>query len=299
MNLVKKIYWKLYRELLKPNDQQYLKKQFELYVGYKPNIITPTTYLEKILWLKLNWRDPLAKKVVDKYLVREYLSEKKLEKYLVKLYGVYENFDNIDFSNLPKSFVIKNTGDSGGVKVVKDKKNVNYDDLREFFLSLKKQEFCDYAKEWVYEGLENKIIIEEYIETKDGHAPKDYKFFCFHGEPRFLFVASERDVDTKFDFFDCDFNHLPVYNGHEWSTYKLEKPDNFEEMLEVCRVLSADFPHVRVDLYNENGKIYFGELTFFHFGGIVPFEPRSFDYEFGKYMDILKINKKNENVRGD
>lgn len=294
MNIVKRIYWKLYREICKPSDEQYLIKQFELYVGYKPNIKNQKSYLEKLLWLKLNWRSDLAKKVVDKYLVREYVAEKGMSKYLVELYGVYDKFEEIDFDTLPNSFVIKNTGDSGGVKVIKNKNEMNYKTTKEFFENLKTNTISNYAKEWVYEGLQNRIVVERIIETKDNHSPKDYKFFCFNGEPQFLFVGSERDVDVKFDFFDLDFNHLPVHNGHEWSKEKIEKPSNFDEMLEVCKVLSKDFPHVRVDLYSENNKIYFGELTFFHFGGIVPFEPREYDYLFGEKFDLPKINNASE-----
>ena len=127
------------------------------------------------------------------------------------------------------------------------------------------------------------------MEDESGYELKDYKIFCFDGVPKMLFVASDRqnrDVDTKFDFFDLDWNHLPVRNGHENSDGEIAKPKNFDKMLDIARKLSAGIPHVRVDLYNCDGKIYFGEMTFFHFSGMVPFSPHSWDLRFG---DMLKL----------
>lgn len=125
------------------------------------------------------------------------------------------------------------------------------------------------------------------MEDESGFELKDYKIFCFDGEPKFLFVATGRQInDTRFDFYDLDFNHLPVLNGHPNAEVIPAKPLNFEQMLEVASKLSNGIPHVRVDLYNVNGRIYFGEMTFFHWSGIVPFEPMQWDYKFGEYLKL-------------
>ncbi|CDD78223.1 glycosyltransferase [Cryptobacterium sp. CAG:338] len=287
MNFLQRVYWKLYRTLIKPDDVNYLRKQFKLNLGYEPDINNPRSFNEALLWLKLNWRNDLCYRVVDKYEVRNYIKEKGLVSILTECYGLYNSIDDVIYESLPNKFVIKNTGDSGGVKVVRSRSD--FDAAKSFFHSLNNGDFSDYAKEWVYSKLKNRIIVEELIECPDGHSPKDYKFFCFSGEPKFLFVGTERDVDVKFDFFDLNWNHLPVHQGHEWASVVPKKPGEFDEMIEISKILSRDFPMVRVDLYNENGRVYFGELTFFHFGGIVPFVPRSFDFEFGKFFSLDSV----------
>jgi len=153
------------------------------------------------------------------------------------------------------------------------------------------KDYSSLNKEWHYQYIKNRIIIEEFIETEDGHAPKDYKIFCFHGEPKFLYVASDRDKNCKFDFYDLNWNKIPVTQTHIHNKKDINKPEKFEEMLEICRILSKDFPHVRVDLYYENGNIYFGELTYFHMSGMSPFWPKKYDYIFGEYFDISNIDK--------
>lgn len=133
----------------------------------------------------------------------------------------------------------------------------------------------------------HRFIAEKYMEDESGFELKDYKIFCFDGSPKFLFVATGRQQhDTRFDFYDLDFNHLPVLNGHPNADLWPVKPENFSEMLDVAAKLSKGIPHVRVDLYNVNGKIYFGEMTFFHWSGMVPFEPLEWDYKFGEYINL-------------
>ena len=269
------------------NDKEYLIKLGKIHLGYRMNLDDPKTFNEKLNWYKLNYRNDLMPICVDKWAVRQYVKDKGLEEILVKNYGVYDSVKEIDLNDLPEQFVAKVTGDSGGVVVCKDK-NQFYDLIGNKFDGLTK-DYSNNFKEWPYHFIKNKIIIEELIDTEDGHAPKDYKFFCFNGEPKFLFVASERDVDTKFDFFDLDWNHINVKQGHLNSKYEICKPEKFNEMLKICKILSKDFPHVRVDLYFENNKIYFGEMTFFHFSGLTPFHPFKYDKIFGEYFDIDTI----------
>lgn len=279
----------VYKPNKKNNDKDYLIEYGKIRLGYKMNLDNPKTLNEKLNWYKLNYRNDLMVTCADKWLVRQYVKDKGLENILIKDFGVYEKVEDINLDTLPNQFVAKVTGDSGGVVVCKNKDSF-MEKAKIKFKNLN-GDYSSVNKEWHYHYIKNKIIIEEMIETDDGHSPKDYKIFCFDGEPKFLFVASERDVDVKFDFFDLEWNHLPVKQGHLNSKIEIKKPEKFDEMLEICRVLSKDFPHVRVDLYYEKGKIYFGELTFFHFSGTTPFHPKKYDYIFGEYFDLNKIKK--------
>ena len=247
------------------SDERYLKLAFKHRTGYSLNLDNPQTFNEKLQWLKLNDRHPEYTKMVDKATAKEYVAEIVGEKYIIPTIGLWEFVDEIDWDSLPAQFVIKCTGDSGGVVVCKDKNKL---DIASAKAKLKKgwgRNYCKYNKEYPYENIRPLIIAEEYLEDESGYELKDYKIFCFNGEPKLLFVASDRQLvgeETKFDFFDLDWNHLPFTNGHPNSSHPIEKPKNFEEMIDVARKLSVNIPQVRIDLYNSNGKIYFGEITF-------------------------------------
>ena len=145
------------------------------------------------------------------------------------------------------------------------------------------------AREWVYKDLMPKIIAEQYMEDEKTSELRDYKFFCFDGEVKMLFVATERqkqNEEVKFDFFDVDYNRLPFKQGHPNAKVLPEKPQCFDEMKELAAKLSKGIPHVRVDFYEVNGKVYFGELTFFHFCGLVPFEPEEWDFKLGSWIEL-------------
>ena len=149
-------------------------------------------------------------------------------------------------------------------------------------------------REYPYAGVKRRIIAEKYMEDESGYELKDYKFFCFDGAPKFLFVATDRQKEgeeVKFDFFDLEWNHLPVRNGHKNNVMSIPEPKNFEQMIDISRKLSKGFPHIRVDLYNINGNVYFGELTFFHFSGMTPFEPSEWDSVFGDYLTLPNQKK--------
>ncbi|MCD8054873.1 MAG: glycosyl transferase [Lachnospiraceae bacterium] len=276
------------------SDEQYIKLTYRIAFGRKLNLDNPQAFTEKINWYKLNWRDPLAKKCADKYEVREYVRDTVGEKYLNEMLGLWNSVDEIDFSALPQKFVLKPTNGSGDVLTCEDKNNFDWESGKKVLQKYSKRHFSGKTKEWAYYDLPYRILGERFIESSDENQIKDYKFFCFDGEPKFLFVASERGTEhLKFDFFDMDWNWLPVTNGHEHNP-NLQKPVLFDEMVAVAGKLSAAFPHVRVDLYEEEGKVYFGELTFYHFGGFTKFEPDRWDFEFGKYFDISKVPLANE-----
>ena len=272
-------------------DVLYLKIMFYLCFGQKLNLKNPKTFNEKLNWLKLNDIHPEYSCLVDKYLVKQYVKE-KLEsgENIIKTIGVWNTFDEIDFSILPNKFVLKTTngGGSSSVVICRDKDSFDREIARKKLKLKNSRKGYAWTREYPYYNVKPMIIAEEYIEAPNNEL-SDYKIFCFNGEPKFLFVGSERQkvgTDVKFDFFDTEFKHLPIKNGHSNAQIAPGKPDNFDKMLDIARKLSQNIPHVRVDLYNVNGKILFGELTFFHFGGFVPFEPAEWDIKFGEYLKL-------------
>jgi len=274
------------------DDEKYVKWNFYLAMGKKLNLENPQTFNEKLQWLKLYDRRPEYTKLVDKYEVKQYIKEKLGEKYVIPTLGVWDTFDEIDFSTLPNQFVLKCTHDSGGLVICKDKSTLDVAAARKKINRCLKRNYYYGTREYPYKEVKPRIIAEKFMVDESGVELKDYKFFCFNGDPRFLFVATDRQKDgeeTKFDFFDTKWKHLPFTNGHPNNPEEPSKPENLEEMLRISKLLSQEIPHVRVDLYDINGKIYFGELTFFHWSGLIPFNPETWDEKFGE-MISLPIN---------
>lgn len=272
-------------------DKLYLRMLYYFTMGKRLRLDNPKTFTQKINWLKVNDQHQEYSQLVDKYKVKDYVKEKlSTDENIIKTIGVWNNFEEINFSILPDKFVLKTTngGGSSSVVICKDKSKFNIEETKQKLRLCSGKKSFIWSREYPYYNITPRIIAEEYIETRDDEL-SDYKFFCFNGEPKFLFVGTERQKegqDVKFDFFDTKFNHLPIKNGHENAMQPPSKPKNFEEMLEIARKLSKNIPHVRVDLYNVEGKIYFGELTFFHFGGFVRFEPEKWDQIFGEYLKL-------------
>ena len=273
------------------DDKMYLKLFYRGAMGKKLNLKNPKTFNEKIQWLKLYDRNPEYSKMVDKYEAKIYVAEKIGEEYIIPTFGVWDNFDDIDFDALPNQFVLKCTHDCGGLVICKDKSKLDINEAREKINNCLKKEYFWGSREWPYLAVKPRIIAEAYMEDEKTGELRDYKFFSFDGEAKVMFVASERQeegTETKFDFFDMDYNHLPFTNGHPNADIKPEKPATFEKMAELAGKLSEGIPQVRVDFYEVNGKIYFGELTFSHWGGIVPFDPEEWDSIMGGYINLPK-----------
>ncbi len=251
------------------------------------NLKDPKTYNEKLNWLKLHERNSKYTKMVDKYEVKEYVKNIIGEEYIIPTLGIYDNFDQIDFDKLPNQFVIKVTHDSEGLVICKDKSIFNVKTAREKINSALKCNFYYIGREWPYKNVKPRIIVEKYMEDNKYHELRDYKFFCFDGIPKYMFVASSRGEGTTcFDYYDMKFNHLDIRQHYPNSSKEIEKPKTFDKMIELSKVLSKNLKHIRVDWYEVNGKLYFGELTFYHFSGFQPFIPNEWDKKFG---DNIKI----------
>ena len=265
-------------------DKTMLKIQYFIKLKRILNLKKPIRYTEKIQWYKLNYRNPVMCKCVDKYEVRDYVSSKGLSSILNILYGVYNSFDEIDFDVLPEKFIIKTTNGSGTNYICKDKSKLDKTELAKVISQFFKEADASAGREWAYNGGIPKVIIEQLLEDDSTHDKSicDYKFLCFNGKPEYVVYDIDRFTNHKRNIYDTNWNDLHIESDCPCSEAVYPKPENFDEMLECARILSADFPAVRVDLYNINNKIYFGELTFFPWSGYVQYTPDSFDFELGE-----------------
>lgn len=273
-------------------DEDYLKMVFPAHLGYPLNLDNPQTYNEKIQWLKLYDRNPQYVNLVDKYEVKKYVSEIVGKDYIIPTIGVWDRFDEINFDKLPMQFVLKCTHDSGGLVICKNKEALDIKKARNKIERSLKQKYYLLGREWPYKMVKPRIIAEEYIEDSKREDLLDYKLFAFDGKVKALFIASERQAkgsETKFDFFDENFKHLDIWNGHPMAKTTPEKPINFELMKSLACKLSSGIPHVRVDFYEVNGKVLFGELTLYHWSGFVPFKPDKWDKIFGSWINLPSI----------
>ncbi len=269
-------------------DYIFLQIKYRYKFNKKLDLKKPQTFNEKLQWLKLYDRNPEYTKMVDKYEAKKYVANIIGEEYIIPTLGVYDKFEDINFATLPNQFVIKCTHDSGGLIICKDKTKLNIKEARKKINKSLKRNYFYTGREWPYKNVKPRIIAEQYMVDESGTELKDYKFFCFNGEPKLLFVAKDRPYATKFNYYDMDFKKLPFKQHYKNFNDYIEKPKGFEKMIELSRKLSKDIPHVRVDFYDINGKVYFGELTFYHFSGFEKFEPEEWDRILG---DMLKLPK--------
>lgn len=272
------------------DDRKYIEYVWKHRMNYPLNLDNPRRYNEKLQWMKLYDRRDVYTKMVDKYEAKEYVQDIIGSEYVIPTIAVWNNTEDIEWDKLPNQFVLKCTHDSGGLVICKDKTTL---DRKKAIDKLKKSlqnDFYMAAREWPYKNVPRRIIAEQYMEDEKTKELRDYKFFCFNGVPKALFVATERQnrEEPYFDFFDMEFNHLEMKHGHPNAPHLPEKPKCFEEMKVIAAKLSEGYPHLRVDLYEVNGKVYFGELTLFHHTGMVNFEPASWDDTFGSWIDLPK-----------
>ena len=291
--LLKSLFGKYGRKL---PDKLFLSLYYRLKIGRKLNWQNPKSFNEKIQWLKLYNRIPEYTKYVDKYKVREYIAKTIGEKYLIPLLGVWDNPDEIDFNRLPNQFVLKCNHNSGGLCVCKDKSSF---DIEEAKAKLRKSLKMDYYlkfREWPYKDVPRKIIAEKYmVDNTELSSLRDYKFMCFDGKVKCSFVCSDRNTKKGLHvtFFDTDWNVLPFERHYPARKDGLPKPKNYDEMVILAEKLSNSIPFVRVDFYEINGKVYFGELTFYPGSGFEEFTPYSADEWLGSF---IKLPIRSDNV---
>lgn len=275
-------------------DKQYLKLQYFLTFNKRLNLNNPKTFNEKMQWLKLYDRKDIYTTMVDKYEIKKFVANIVGEKYIIPTLGIYDKFDDIDFNKLPNQFVIKCTHDSGGLVICKDKNKI---ELKKAKNKIKKSLSKNYYlmhREWPYKNVKPRIIIEKYMEDSSTTQLNDYKIMCFNGEPKCSFVCTNRDnkeLGLAVTFFDLNWNKMPFERHYRSSNDYIKKPVNYKKMLELSKELAKDIPFVRVDWYEINGKLYFGELTFYPGAGLEEFTPEKWDYKLG---EMIKLPKKKE-----
>lgn len=272
-------------------DRDYLERKFEALMGTPLHLDAPQTFNEKLQWLKLYDRKPEYTMMVDKYRVREYIAQKIGAEYLIPLLGVWDSPDEIDFAALPEQFVLKCNHNSGlGMCICKDKSTL---DLRKVRRELRKGLRQDYylpGREWPYKDVPRKIIAEKYMSDGSGSDLRDYKLYCFNGEPRFCQVISNRSTKETIDFFDMDWNFQDftgfAFPGFPHSETEIMQPRTFCRMQQMARILSNSIPFVRIDFYEVNRKAYFGEITFFPASGFGEFSPDKWNYTLGNWIQL-------------
>lgn len=271
-------------------DKTYIKLYYRLRVGRPLNTENPTTLNEKLQWLKFNYRFPLQSIVSDKLLVRDYVAEKIGAEYLIPLLGSWENYDDVDFDKLPEQFVLKCNHDSGGLVVCTDKSKLNHKEAKRKLEKSLKSNFFYIGREYQYRNIKPRIICEQFI-SDNGKVPMDYKIYCFNGKPDVILVCRDRFSNNShrasYLYFDQDWKFQPLNKGDEnLVDVDILKPKNLDEMIEIARELSKDFFFARIDLYNIDGQIYFGEITLSPNSGFDPDIKYETDLMFGEKLKI-------------
>ena len=271
-------------------DETYIKLQFLIKYGKFLNLHNPKTYREKLQWLKLYYHRPEMSIMVDKYEVKKYVADKIGSQYIIPPIGIYKHFDDIKFSELPNKFILKCTHDSGSYVIVHDKSKFlsspAFDRAKHRIEKGLNRNYFFIHREWPYKSLKPMILVEELLEDEKNKFLTDYKFYCFNGIPQIMYISHDIAKQAYTDFFDMDYNHLPIKMKDPNSKNPPKQPAEFEEMKKLAQILSKGLPHVRVDFYVVNHRIYFGELTFFHNGGLFPLYPQEWDYKLGDMLQL-------------
>lgn len=285
---------KLFRKLsrLIP-DRIYLQivyfKHFRRFINFN----NPKTFNEKIQWLKLNYRNEEYTKLVDKYRVKQYITKLIGEEYVIPTLGVWNNVDDIDFKSLPEKFVLKCNNDSGGIVICKNKKDFDEAKAKSFLKERLKNNGYWYGREWPYKNVKPCIIAEKYMEDSISKDIKDYKFFCFNGSMEFFDIDIDRFIEHRANYYDRNGNFLPfgkTYCPPDY-TKKIEMPKNLDKMIELAETISHNTVLSRIDFYEIDGQVYFGEITFYPGSGFIPFTDEKWDYKLGDMIDLPNIKK--------
>ena len=274
-------------------DKSMLKFQYKMKCHRKLNLKDPKRFTEKIQWYKLNYKDEKMPVCADKFAVREYIKKKGYGHLLKELYASFDSVDEINLNKLPDSFVLKLSNGSGTNIIVRDKSKISLDEIKKKFKDYYNQANTRAGREWSYHAIKPRIIAEEIIVDPgfENGIPNDFKVLCFYGEPKIIYRISDQYSDKENHLvYDTEWNQIKVNFSNSDCTKTAERPANLEEMISIAKNLSAGFPLARVDLFSINGRLYFGEITFFPWSGYMTFDPDSFDYKLG---DMFTLPEKN------
>lgn len=273
------------------SDEKYLKLMYWAKTGKKLNLNNPVTFNEKLQWLKLHNQKPEYSRMVDKYEAKKWVAERIGDEYIIPTLGVWDSFDEIDFSQLPNRFVLKCTHDSGGLVICKNKQDFDKAKAKKKIEASLKKNYFVVGREYPYKSVKPRIIAEEYMEDAATQELRDYKIFTFDGIAKALFIVSNRQSgETTADYFDVEFKPLDFTWGYPHSKVLPSKPQNFDQMIKAAECLAKDTVELRVDFYEVNGKAYFGEMTFFDGSGFDSFNPEEWDRTFGDMVKLPEIS---------
>lgn len=279
------------------NDERLIRARWFFCMDYKLNLTTPRSFNEKLQWLKLYYRNPIYTAMVDKIAVKDYVAGIIGEEHIIPTIAIYDSVDQIDWKTLPSQFVIKCTHDSGGSVICSDKSVFDIRKAKDKLCKAFKGSNYIKTREWPYQNVTKRLICEKYMVDGSGFELKDYKFFCFDGVPRLMYVVSGRHTnDIRFNYYDMESNLLDIRQFGHHADKSFVLPECFGEMKQIATALSKGIPHVRVDLYEVNGFVYFGEMTFFHFSGFSQFYPEKWDWILGDMLSLPTMNHKKCNV---
>lgn len=271
----------------KMDDEVYLKRLYQALFGRSLSLYEPTTFNEKLQWLKLYDRKPEYTVMVDKYRVREYITKKIGQQYLIPLFGVWDSLDEIDFAALPNQFAMKCNHNSGlGMCICTDKSKLDIKRVKANLRRGLKQNYYLTGREWPYKHVPRKIVAEQFLKSDEGGLT-DYKIHCFNGVPKFILVCRDRFTESGLteDFYTPEWEHMEVKRPRiPNATTSISKPQKLDEMLMLAEKLSKDIPFIRIDFYYVEGKIYFSELTFYPASGFEGYEPLEWDETFGEWL---------------
>lgn len=270
------------------SDEKYIKKRWETTFPEKLNLNDPKTFNEKLQWLKLYNRIPLYSTLVDKYKVKKYITEKIGKEYVIQTLGVWEKFDEIDFDSLPNQFVLKCTHDSGGLVICKDKQAFDKKNAKQKINRSLKKNYYYHGREWPYKNVKARIIAEQYMEDTETKELRDYKFFCFNGKVKCFKIDFDRATHHRANYYDENGSLLPFGEAvcPPDHSRNIKLPKELNKMIELAERLATDIPFVRVDFYDANGHIYFGEMTFYPASGFGKFIPEEWDYKLGEWLTL-------------
>ncbi len=266
------------------SDRMFAKISFRGVMGEKLNLDCPKTFNEKLQWLKVYDHRPEYTTLVDKYTAKCVVGQKIGNQHIVPLLGSWDNAKQIDFDNLPISFVLKCNHDQGSVILVQDKNKLDRAiTIKTLNRKLKHNAYFG-TREYPYKNIKPKVFAEKYL----GKDIIDYKFYCFDGEPKFLYCGQglTEDHSLKIDFFDLEWNLMPFYRTDYHRLGQIPKPMRLNEMIDIARILSEDIPFVRIDLFEVDGQVYFSEFTLCPASGFMPFVPTKYDAIVGEWLRI-------------